>query len=91
MTRQDLLKNLARLGLTKKQAARSVDTFFNSITTALREGKKVSIVGFGTWEWRNRMSRLARNPKTGKVVSLGSRKSLFFKPSQVLKKKLKGG
>lgn len=91
MTRQDLLKSLSRLGLTKKQAARSVDIFFNSITTALREGKKVSIVGFGTWEWRDRMSRLARNPRTGKVVSLGSRKSLFFKPSHVLKKKLKGG
>lgn len=90
MTRQDLLKSLTQLGLTKKQALQTVDVFFNTITTALREEKKVSIVGLGTWEWKNRIARLARNPKTGKVVALGSRKVLVFKPSRLIKKKLKG-
>lgn len=88
MTRRDLLQNLTQLGLTHQQASKAVDSFFNSITSALREGKSVSIVGFGTWEWRRRVSRKARNPKTGKVVPLGSRKVVFFKPSRLLKKKL---
>ncbi len=88
MTRRDLVKSLARLGLTHQQAALAVDSFFGHIVSALREGKKVSIVGFGTWEWRKRPSRKARNPKTGKVVDLGSRKVVFFKPSRLLKKKM---
>ena len=88
MTRNDLVQSLSRLGLTRQQAARAVDTFFGHIVSALREGKKVSIVGFGTWEWRKRGSRKARNPKTGKVVALGSRKVVFFKPSRLLKKRM---
>ena len=89
MTRQELVKNLTNLGLTKSQASLTVDTFFGSILKALKDEKKVSIVGFGAWEWRKREPRMARNPKTGKPVSLGSRKALIFKPSQMLKNKLK--
>lgn len=90
MTRQTIAKNLNKLGLTKNQANAAVDTFFEKIVEALKEQKKVSIVGFGTWEWRERKSRMARNPKTGKAVALGARKALVFKPSQMLKNKLKG-
>jgi nucleoid DNA-binding protein len=89
LTRQDLVKNLTKLGLTKSQATLTIDTFFGSILSALRNEKKVSISGFGSWEWRNRRARTARNPKTGKAVSLGERKALVFKPSQLLKDKLK--
>jgi integration host factor subunit alpha len=90
MTRQDLVRKLNKIGLTKNQANAAVDTFFNRIVVGLKEQKTVSIVGFGTWEWRDRKSRMARNPKTGKAVALGARKSLVFKPSQMLKNKLKG-
>ena len=89
MTRREIVISLSKLGLTKNQANAAVDTFFEKIVEALKAQKKVSIVGFGTWEWRLRHSRLARNPKTGKVVPLGSRKALVFKPSQMLKNKLK--
>jgi integration host factor subunit alpha len=89
MTRRDIVKNLCKLGLTKNQANAAVDTFFGKIVEALKEQKEVSIVGFGSWEWRQRHSRMARNPKTGKAVALGSRKALIFKPSQRLKNKLK--
>jgi nucleoid DNA-binding protein len=84
-----LVKTLTQLGLTKNQASAAVDSFFETIVTGLRQEKKVSIVGFGTWEWRKRSSRMARNPKTGKKVALGSRKVLVFKPSQMMKNKLK--
>ncbi len=66
-----------------------MESFFNSIVTALLEEKKVSIVGLGTWEWRQRRARLARNPKTGKRVPLPARKVLFFKPGPLFKKRLK--
>ncbi len=90
MTRQDLVRKLNKIGLTKNQANAAVDTFFDKIVEGLKEQKTVSIVGFGSWEWRDRKSRMARNPKTGKTVALGARKALVFKPSQMLKNKLKG-
>ena len=85
-----MVQSLNRLGLTKDQAGIAVDTFFESILKALKDEKKVSITGFGSWEWKDRRSRQARNPKTGQVVELGERKALVFKPSPMLKKKLKG-
>jgi len=90
LTRREIVKALMRLGLTQTQAGGAVDGFFEGILKALKEEKKVLLTGFGSWEWRNRRSRLARNPKTGKVVELGDRKALVFKPSPMLKKKLKG-
>jgi len=90
LTRREIVKSLSKLGLTKNQASAAVDTFFESIVAALKDQKKVFVVGFGSWEWRQRRSRMARNPKTGKAVALGSRKALIFKPSQILKNKLKG-
>jgi integration host factor subunit alpha len=85
-----MVQSLNRLGMTKDQAGIAVDTFFESILKALKDEKKVSITGFGSWEWKDRRSRQARNPKTGQVVELGERKALVFKPSPMLKKKLKG-
>jgi nucleoid DNA-binding protein len=85
-----MVQSLNRLGLTKDQAGIAVDTFFESILKALKDKKKVSITSFGSWEWKDRRSRQARNPKTGQVVELGERKALVFKPSPMLKKKLKG-
>lgn len=90
MTRREIVENLSRLGLTKKQANAAVDTFFESILKGLKDEKQVLLSGFGSWEWKDRRSRLARNPKTGKIVELGKRKALLFKPSPMLKKKLKG-
>jgi nucleoid DNA-binding protein len=90
LTRKDIIKSLSKLGLTKNQADAAVDAFFASIVKGLKEQKVVSIVGFGSWEWRQRQSRMARNPKTGKAVALGAWKALVFKPSQRLKNKLKG-
>jgi len=88
LTRKDLLKTLVQLGLTRDLAKKTLHIFFNSITTALREEKKVSIVGLGSWEWRTRQARRARNPKTGEELRLETRKVLVFKPSELLRRKL---
>lgn len=89
MTRKDLIQRLIRLGLTKQQSLLAVDAFFNTLTDGLREGKNVSILGFGTWEWRERRGRISRHPKSGKKIPVNRRRILFFKPAQILKKKLK--
>jgi len=89
LTRKNLLETLMRLGLTRVRAGQAVNAFFDSVTQALRDEKKVSIVGFGTWEWKKRRARLARNPKTGKDVQLGTRKTLVFHPSGSFRRKIK--
>jgi len=88
LTRRELNRSLLRLGLTETQARIAVDVFFDTITRGLLQDKKVSIVGFGSWEWKNRTARTARNPKTGEPVRLLPRKTLIFKPSRSLKTKL---
>ncbi|HJT25526.1 MAG TPA: HU family DNA-binding protein [bacterium] len=90
MTRKDLVKSLLKIGLTKRQSQLAVDSFFGSISGALRAGKKVSIVGLGSWEWRKRRARIARNPKSGKRIALASREIVFFKPAPLLRQKIKG-
>jgi nucleoid DNA-binding protein len=88
MTRKDLLRSLTGIGLTRAQAEDSLGAFFRVILSALRAGGKVSIVGLGSWEWRKRRARWARNPKTGERLPLPPRKVLLFKPSPLFKKKL---
>jgi nucleoid DNA-binding protein len=89
VTRKDLIKSLLKIGLTKRQAQWALDSFFGSISAALRDGKKVSIVGLGSWEWRKRRARIARHPKSGQRMALASREVLFFKPAPRLRQKLK--
>ena len=88
LTRRELLNTLIRLGLTRSLVKKTLNAFFDSITAALREGKKVSIVGLGNWEWKKRSPRTARNPKTGAAVQLEKRRALVFKPSELLRRKL---
>ena len=89
LKRKDLLRRLTRIGLTGDRAELALEAFFTSMVDALREGRKISIVGLGTWEWRTRLPRVARNPKTGQRVALGARKVLLFRPGVKLKKRLK--
>ncbi len=87
-TRQDLAQAVVRLGITEPRALQAVDVFFDAILRALQEGQKVTLTNFGTWEWRDRPARNARNPKTGATVALKARRVLVFHPSRQLKKKL---
>ena len=89
LKRKDLRHRLLGIGLTGRQADEALDAFFGSIVGALRQGGKVSIVGLGTWEWRVRPSRMARNPRTGQRVPLAARKTLLFRPSPGFKQNLR--
>ena len=87
-TRNDLVRAVTRLGITESRSQEAVDLFFGTIRQALIEGGKVSLTGFGTWEWKERAAREARNPRTGEKIHVPPRRVLVFKPSPILKKRV---
>ena len=68
-------------GLSSREAARLVDTFFQLLRERLIRGEKVQITGFGTFLVKTRRERRGRNPKTGDIIAIRSRKSIFFRSS----------
>ena len=73
---------------TKRQAEDSVAAVLDSIAAGVKSDTKVQIIGFGTFEVKNRAARMGRNPKTGEAMQINASKSVGFKPSSTLKKSL---
>ena len=70
---------------TKRAAEDAVAAVLESISGALKGGKKVQIIGFGTFEVKKRAARMGRNPKTGESMPIAASKSVGFKASSALK------
>lgn len=82
----ELVENVAKkTGLTKKDATAAVEAVFGSIQDDLKKGDKVQLIGFGTFEVRNRAARKGRNPQTGKEIEIAASKVPAFKPGKALK------
>ena len=79
-----------RIGISKSDAARLVESVFDIIKDTLAGGEDVKISGFGKLSIRNKTARRGRNPQTGKEIEISARRVLTFKSSQVLKKALNG-
>lgn len=75
----------AEMGGTKKAAEEAVNAFVNVVTKALAKGKKVQLVGFGTFEVRHRAARKGRNPQTGEEIKISASKAPVFKAGKNLK------
>lgn len=75
----------ARTNLSKKEAGLAVDAMFESIESALASGEKVQIVGFGSFEVRDRSARTGRNPQTGEEIEIEARRVPVFKAGKALK------
>jgi DNA-binding protein HU-beta len=75
----------ASTGKTKKEAGLIIDSVFNAITDALRNGEKVTLVGFGNFEVRERAARVGRNPQTGEEIQIEASRVPAFKPGKQLK------
>lgn len=75
----------ARTNLSKKEAGLAVDAIFESIESALASGEKVQIVGFGSFEVRDRSARTGRNPQTGEEIEIEARRVPVFKAGKALK------
>ncbi|MFA5696254.1 MAG: HU family DNA-binding protein [Bacilli bacterium] len=86
MTKAELVEVMAtKAGLTKADAARALDAFQEAVTGALKKGKKVALVGFGSFDVKKRAARVGRNPQTGAEVKISARNVASFKVGSKLK------
>jgi nucleoid DNA-binding protein len=74
MNKGDLVKEVAKIVNTKKEAQAAVDCVFSSITKALKKEGTVSLVGFGTFKVDKRKARKGRNPRTGEGIKIKAKK-----------------
>lgn len=72
-------------GLSKADAGRAIDAVIGTITHALKGGDSVTLVGFGTFDVRNRAARTGRNPRTGEEIKIAAAKNPAFKAGKALK------
>ena len=93
MTKSELIENLTVVNemLNKREAEVIVNTIFDGIGQALADGDRVEIRGFGSFTVRQRDAREARNPKSGTVVRIPSKKTPFFKTGKELRERVNGG
>lgn len=86
MNKAELVEQVAeKTGKTKKEAGLAVDSVFQAISEALEEGEKVTLIGFGNFEVRERAARKGRNPQTGEEIHIEASKVPAFKPGKQLK------
>lgn len=88
MTKAELVTAIAKgAGITKKQADAALKAAVEAVSNALKKGERVAIPGFGIFSVRERGARKGRNPRTGAVINIPTRKVVVFRPS----KDLRGG
>jgi len=81
-------KMAADVGITKSAAAAGVDSLVDGITSSLKKGQRVTIVGFGTWGISKRRARTGRNPQTGETIKIKAKKAVRFKAGKQLEQTL---
>jgi len=87
MNKSDLITKIAGSSrITKAQASKAVESFIGSVTSALKKGDRVTLVGFGTFAASQRKARIGRNPQTGVAIKIAARKVAKFTPGIELKK-----
>ncbi len=86
MNKLELVNAVAdKADLTKRDAEKAVNAVVESIEEALKVGDRVSLVGFGTFEVRDRKPRVGRNPQTGQEIRIPAGKVPSFKAGKGLK------
>jgi len=85
MNKGDLVKEVAKVVNTKKEAQAALDCVFSSITKALKKKDTVTLVGFGTFKVGQRKARKGRNPQTGKEMEIKAKTVAKFAPGKALK------
>ncbi len=91
MNKSELIASVAeKTNMTKKDATAAVEAVLETITEALVAGEKVSLIGFGNFEVRERAARKGRNPQTGGEIDIPASKVPAFKPGKALKEVVNG-
>ncbi len=90
MNKTELIAAVAeQAGLSKKDAENAIQAMVDSITAALARGEKVQLVGFGSFEVKDRAERTGRNPQTGEKIPIPASKAPVFKAGKALKDAIK--
>jgi len=92
MTKRDLIENVIERypSYSRRDAEVIVNSVFESMADALRNGSRIEIRGFGSFIVKHRQAREGRNPKTGRVVSVPAKRVPFFKVGKELKLRVDG-
>lgn len=85
MNKGDLINKIAEdVGITKKQANASLDSFIDAVSTTLKGGGKVTLVGFGTFSVSKRAARNGRNPQNKSLIRINAKRVAKFKAGKDL-------
>ncbi len=86
MNKNELISAVAeKSGLSKKDSEKALNAALETITATVAAGDKVQLIGFGTFELRERAEKLARNPRTGEKMTVPACKAPAFKAGQAFK------
>jgi DNA-binding protein HU-beta len=86
VNKNDLVASVADVsGLSRADATKAVDAVFDSITTSLKSGTEVRLVGFGTFTVSKRAATTGRNPRTGEEIAIPASIQAKFKAGKGLK------
>lgn len=90
MNKTEFINAVAAKGeLDKKAAEKAVNAVFGAVEDALKAGEKVQLVGFGTFEVKERAEKQGRNPKTGETMTIAASKTPAFKAGKAFKDAVK--
>jgi integration host factor subunit alpha len=90
ITRVDLCEAVyQKVGLSRTESSTFVEHVLNEIADCLEKGEAVKLSGFGSFKVRKKGQRMGRNPKTGTEVPISPRRVMVFKPSGILKQRIK--
>ena len=86
MNKTELIEALAeKAEISKKDSEKALKAFIDVVTDELKNGEKIQLVGFGTFEVSERAAREGRNPQTGKTMKIEACKAPKFKAGKALK------
>ena len=89
VTRSELVKELVKeASLTRQDATHIIETLLSEMSSALEQGETVKISSFGTFNVREKVSRIGRNPRTGEEATISARKVITFKASPLFRKEV---
>jgi DNA-binding protein HU-beta len=90
MNKMELISAVAtKADLTQKDATKAVNVVFETIAAELAKEEKIQLIGFGTFEVRERAARTGRNPQTGETMQIPASKIASFKAGKELKQAVK--
>ncbi|MDR5611154.1 HU family DNA-binding protein [Arsenophonus sp.] len=90
MNKTELINQIAdKTSLTKKDSEKALNVFIETVTEELKAGNDVQLVGFGSFQVKQRAAREGRNPQTGKVIQIAASNVPSFKAGKTLKEAVK--